>query len=145
MGDDDAMTNRQKAFADIYVATGNATQSAVEAGYSRRSARSTGARMLTNADVKTRIAGKLEVLEGQRIATMDEVLQFLTDVMRGRVKDAFGLDASLSDRLVAARELLKRFDAADGGNTALVKLDILLSEFRSAVHNEKRSFDDDNE
>ena len=131
------MTHRQKAFADIYVTTGNATQSAVEAGYSRRSARTTGARMLANADVAARIAGQIEKLECERIATADEVMQFLSDVMRGRVKDQFGLDPALSDRLVAARELLKRFDAADGGNTALVKLDILLSEFRSAVYGDE--------
>ena len=93
--------------------------------------------MLANADVAARIAGQIEKLECERIATADEVMQFLSDVMRGRVKDQFGLDPALSDRLVAARELLKRFDAADGGNTALVKLDILLSEFRSAVYGDE--------
>lgn len=139
------LTNRQKAFADVYVATGNATQSAIEAGYSRRSARTTGARMLANADVRTRIAGKIERLECERIATMGEVLQFLTDVMRGRVKDAFGLDANISDRLVAARELLKRFDAADGRSDALARLDAILSEFRSVVYDEKGDFDNDRE
>lgn len=127
------MTNRQRAFCDHYISTGNAAQAARRAGYSERSARTTGARMLANADTKTYIAHKLEVLESQRIATADEVLQFLTDVMRGNVKDQFGLDAALSDRLKAAQELLKRFNAADAQADSLQKLDCLLLEFRAAI------------
>lgn len=39
-------------------------------------------------------------------------MQFFTDVMRGEVKDAFGLDASLSDRITAGKEIMKRHAAA---------------------------------
>lgn len=127
------MTNRQRAFCDHYISTGNAAQAARQAGYSERSARTTGARMLANADTKTYIAHKLEVLEGQRIATADEVLQFLTSVMRGEVKDQFGLDPALSDRLKAGQELLKRFSAADAQADSLQKLDYILLQFKAAI------------
>ena len=46
--------------------------------------------------------------EEKRIATGDEVMMFFTAVMNGEIKDAFGLDASLQDRLNAAKELAKR-------------------------------------
>lgn len=128
------MTNRQRAFADLYLQTGNATEAARQAGYSDRSARTTGARMLANADTKTYIAHRLEVLESERIADADEVLSFLTSVMRGEVKDQFGLDAALSDRLKAAQELLKRVGIDDGQRGTLQKLDCLLAEFRAAIY-----------
>lgn len=128
------MNPKQRAFADHYLACGNATEAAEKAGYSKRSARSTGARLLTFDDTKAYIAHKLEVLESERIASADQVLAFLTDVMMGRVKDQFGLDASLADRLTAAKELLKRYNRTGVEDTTLARLDNLLLEFRLAVN-----------
>jgi phage terminase small subunit len=135
MGRDATMNPKQREFADNYLICGNATEAAEKAGYSKRSARTTGARLLANADTKAYIAHKLEVMESERIADMDETLAFLTAVMRGQVKDQFGLDPALSDRLVAARELLKRFNRIDAGTASLEKLDELLYQFRMAVSN----------
>ena len=53
-----------------------------------------------------------------RVASADEVLQFFSSVMRGEVKDQFGLDAALSDRLNAGKELMKRYAAADNTTRA---------------------------
>ena len=50
-------------------------------------------------------------LEAQRVASADEVMRFFSSVMRGEVKDQFGLDASLQDRLNAGKELMKRYAA----------------------------------
>ena len=52
---------------------------------------------------------KLEEKEKQRLASQDEVLQYLTKVMRGEEKDQFGLDASLQDRTKCAELLGKRY------------------------------------
>ncbi len=60
-------------------------------------------------------------------------MRFLTQVMRGEILDAFGLDASLADRLTAARELLRRLDVANGQTDTLARLDGLLIEFRAAL------------
>ena len=46
------------------------------------------------------------------VADGDEVLKFLTATMRGEVKDQFGLDAQLKDRLAAAKELQRIIDVA---------------------------------
>lgn len=72
--------------------------------------------------------------EERRIATADEVLQFLTDVMQGKVKDQFGLDASLQDRTKAAQELMKRYAVADmRQQSTMQRLDSLFIEFRAAL------------
>ena len=54
-------------------------------------------------------------------------MQFFSDVMHGRVKDQFGLDASISDRINAGKELMKRHAAADatkGGEKVTVIIDV---------------------
>lgn len=102
------MNDRQKAFADYYIETGNATESAKRAGYSEKTAYSMGNRMLKNVEVSTYIAERTAPTEQKRIATGDEVMEFLTAVMRGEIKDAFDLPPSLADRKDAAKELAKR-------------------------------------
>lgn len=70
----------------------------------------------------------------KRIADADEVLQYLSDVMRGKVKDQFGLDASLQDRTKAAQELMKRYAVADMRQAStMARLDSLFVEFRAAL------------
>lgn len=64
--------------------------------------------MLRNAEVSAYIAERVKPDEEKRIASGDEVMQFLTSVMRGEIKDAFDLPPSLADRKDAAKELAKR-------------------------------------
>lgn len=136
------MNQRQRAFVDAYLKYGNAAEAARHAGYSDRSARSVGQRLLTNGDIKALIAARLDVAEAQRIADADEALAFLTSVMRGEVKDQFGLDAALSDRIKAAQELLKRYAVADMRQTATMqRLDNLLREFREALNDDNGDAD----
>lgn len=54
------------------------------------------------------ITERTKPTEDKRIATGDEVMEFFTKVMRGEIKDAFGLDPSLADRKDAAKEIAKR-------------------------------------
>lgn len=100
---------RHKAFADYYIETVNATESAKRAGYSQRTARSIGQRLLTYVDIQLYIEERLKEKEDARIAKQDEVLRFLTSVMRGEIRDQFGLEASLADRIKAAELLGKRY------------------------------------
>lgn len=104
-----SLNDQQIAFCEHYVATLNATQGAIDAGYSEKTARQQGSRLLTNANIKVFIDALLQELEDQRIAKADEVLQFLTAAMRGEVKDSFDLDPSLQDRMKAAELLGKRY------------------------------------
>ena len=101
------LTEMQKRFIDYYIETANATESAKRAGYSAKTAKNIGAENLTKLNFF--IQQKLEEKENQRIASQEEVLQYLTKVMRGEEKDQFGLDASLQDRTKCAELLGKRY------------------------------------
>lgn len=101
------LTEKQKRFIDYYIETGNATESARKAGYSKKTAKNIGAENLTKLNIY--IQKKLEQKENNRIASQDEVLEYLTRVMRGEEKDQFNLDASLQDRTKCAELLGKRY------------------------------------
>lgn len=104
---DKKLTPKQKAFADYYIETGNATESARRAGYKKPNVQ--GSQNLEKLSVKSYIEERIKVLDEKRIAKGEEVLQYLTKVMRGEEKDQFGLDASLQDRTRAAELLGKRY------------------------------------
>lgn len=112
------LTPKQKAFADYYIECGNSTEAARKAGYSEKTSRSIGAENLTKPDISAYIAARMQAQNEARVASADEVLQFFSSVMRGEVKDQFGLDAALSDRLNAGKELMKRYAAADNSARA---------------------------
>lgn len=103
------LTPKQQAFTDYYIETGNATEAAIKAGYNKKTARQIGSMNLTKVDIKQYIEERLSKIEDERIAKGEEVLQYLTKVMRGEEKDQFGLDASLQDRTKAAELLGKRY------------------------------------
>lgn len=131
------LTPKQKLFAEYYIQSGNATEAAKKAGYSEKAARQIGTENLAKPSISAYIAERMGGLDKSLIAESDEVLKFYTAVMRGEVKDQFGLDASLSDRLKAGDSLMKRYAAASDRNKgALEKLDSLLKEFKDAVKSE---------
>lgn len=105
------MNARQKAFADYYIETGNASEAARRAGY--KGDKVTASRLLTNVNLTQYIKERMDALDKERIASADEVMQFYSDVIRGKIKDQFGLDASLNDRIKAADSLMKRYNIAD--------------------------------
>jgi len=72
----------RKKFADEYIICGNATQAAIDAGYSKRSAKQTGSRLLDQAEIKEYIAERMKELEAKSIADQTEILQYLTRVIR---------------------------------------------------------------
>lgn len=105
------LTPKQQAFADYYIECGNATEAARRAGYSEDSARQIGVENLTKPSISEYISARMEEEAKKRVADANEVIEFYTAVMRGEVKDQFGLDASLSDRLKAGDSLMKRYAA----------------------------------
>lgn len=128
------LTPKQKAFADYYIETGNATEAATRAGYSKGSARQIGAENLTKPSICQYISERTKPTEEKRIATGDEVMQFFTSVMRGEVKDAFGLDMSAQDRLTAAKELAKRtVDVGDNNKETFERLDDVLNQIGGVI------------
>ncbi|WP_090399673.1 terminase small subunit [Natribacillus halophilus] len=81
------LTEKQRRFADEYIRLGEITQAAINAGYSTKTAHATGNENLKKPIVKTYIDERLEKLRKESIAEQDEILQYLTSVMRGNVND----------------------------------------------------------
>lgn len=107
------LTPKQKAFADEYLICGNATEAARKAGYNPKSARQIATENLAKPSISAYIAERQKQIEDSRIADVKEVMEFYSSVLRGEVKDQFDMDAALSDRLAAGRELMKRYEKAD--------------------------------
>lgn len=81
------MNNRQKLFVTEYLIDFNATQAAIRAGYSEKTARSQGQRLLTNVDIKNVIKEEREKLQDENIATAKDVEEFLSQAMNGLVDE----------------------------------------------------------
>jgi len=111
------LTPKQKAFADYYIECGNATEAAKRAGYKDSSARQIGAENLTKPSISAYIAERQKQIEDSRIASAAEVQRFYSAVLRGEIKDQFGLEASLDTRMAAGRALMKRHERAEGQKT----------------------------
>ena len=105
------LTPKQKAFVDEYIKCGNATEAARRAGYSAKTANTIAAQNLAKPSVSQYISERFKQVDSERVASADEVMRFFSSVMRGAVTDQFGLDASLSDRISAGKELMKRYNA----------------------------------
>lgn len=102
------LTNKQKAFCDEYIRNGgNATQAAVDAGYSKNTAAQIGAENLTKPYISAYIAERQNKIDSENICSLREIQEFRTRVLRGEEKDAFGMDASIADRAKVANDLEK--------------------------------------
>lgn len=77
------MTKRQTRFCDEYLIDLNATQAAIRAGYSEKNARNIASENLTKPNIKEYIAQRMAEKEAALIADQDEILRYLTAVMRG--------------------------------------------------------------
>ncbi|WP_318652381.1 terminase small subunit [Paenibacillus lycopersici] len=99
------LTEKQKQFADFYLETGNATEAAVRAGYSEKTARVIGQENLLKPAIKTYIDAAIAEKDEKRIAKQDEVLEFLTNVLRGQVKEQFPLGMGMGEQSLVKKEL----------------------------------------
>ena len=84
---ENGMTEKQKIFADEYVICLNATRAYKKAYPNVKKdevARANGSRLLTKANVKAYIDEQLEKLQSERVADQQEVMEYLTAVMRGK-------------------------------------------------------------
>lgn len=103
-----ALNPKHKAFADYYIENGgNGTEAAKKAGYSEKTAYSQANRLLKNAEIIAYIAKRQKEAEANRLMSLQDIQEFRTRVIKGEESDAFGIEASLTDRLKAANDLEK--------------------------------------
>ena len=131
------LTLKQKKFADEYIISGNATQAAIEAGYSKKTAGQIGEQNLKKLEIKKYIDKRLKEIESKKTATQQEVLEYLTSVMRGEHKEEIligqgqgfqeitYIDVSAKDRLKAADLLNKIHQARESKQDETKKEDKL--------------------
>lgn len=115
------LTLKQKRFADEYIISGNATEAALSAGYSKKTANRIASENLSKLVIRNYIDFRLEELENEAIAKQDEVLKYLSSVMRGQEteqtivsagdyrQEIVDIEVSAKDRLKAAELLGKRY------------------------------------
>ena len=82
------MTPKQKRFCDEYLIDCNATQAAIRAGYSEKTAKQIASENLAKPDLRAYIDQRLEEIQSKKIASAEEVMQYLTSVMRGESKSS---------------------------------------------------------
>ena len=104
------LTLKQQKFADYYLELGNATEAARRAGYSESTARQAGSANLKRPDVDAYIQKRLQDLEDKAIAKQDEVLRYLTSVMRGESTSEVVVTELCGDGESEARTIKKRPD-----------------------------------
>ena len=99
------LNKKQKAFADYYIESLNATESyakAYECSYN--TARTNGARLLANANIKRYIDEVMSAKDESRIASQDEILQILTDIARGVTEEEVVQFSQLGEELRTTRK-----------------------------------------
>lgn len=81
---EEKMSEKQKRFADEYLASTdlNAKQAAIRAGYSPKTAEQAASRLLRNVKVQAYIKARMDEMKSELIADQEEVLRYLTSVMR---------------------------------------------------------------
>lgn len=129
-----ALTAKQQRFCDEYLIDLNATQAAIRAGYSKKTAYSIGEQNLKKLELKKYIEDRMAEKESALIADQNEVLKYLTAVMRGDhteqtpifigegIQKITDIDVSAKDRLKAAELLGKRYNLF----TDKMKVDVAL-------------------
>lgn len=118
------LTPKQQKFADEYIKTGNATQSAIEAGYSKKTAQQIGAENLLKPVIKSYIAKRMEQIASNRVMGYTEAVELLTSIARGELMETVVVgtmdgvetvekEADIKTRLAALKEILKRYPSND--------------------------------
>lgn len=115
------LTLKQQRFADEYIISGNAEEAAIIAGYSEKYARGNAYKLVAKSGIKAYIEERLKELDDKQIAKQEEVLKYLTSVMRGELEEEvlYGvgdgvqstrhIEVGAKDRLKAAELLGKRY------------------------------------
>lgn len=104
------LTEKQKRFADYYIETGNATEAAVRAGYSKKYANTNASKLLQNTTLKSYIDERLKQMDEKRVATAEEVMKYLTSVMRGETQSEVVVVENVGDFMSEARTMNKAPD-----------------------------------
>nr|DAP55891.1 MAG TPA: Terminase small subunit [Caudoviricetes sp.] len=104
------LTLKQQRFADEYIISGNATDAAIKAGYSKKTANRIATENLSKLVIQTYIDEKLKELSDKKIADQQEVLAYLTSVLRGETQSEIVVVEGLGEGVSRAKPIQKAPD-----------------------------------
>ena len=107
-GQEYKLSLRERKFVAYYLECGDATEAVKKAKFNTTAPSAYARKLLAKPKIQNEVEAQWKLFQNEQIASSQEILGFLTMVMRGQVKDQFGLDATLKDRIDASKELGKR-------------------------------------
>lgn len=113
------MTRKQKLFCENYIIEPNATRAAIKAGYAEKYAHTNASKLLQNTTIKEYIEKRMEEKDKELIADQNEILKYLTSVLRGEAKSEIvvvegdGEGGSNARRMKKAPDEKERLKAAE--------------------------------
>ena len=113
------LTQKQQRFVDEYIISGNATQAAIKAGYSKKTARFVGAENLTKPNIKDELEKRNAEIKSQKTMDMQEVMERLAAIARGETIEqqvtnkgtVVEVEPKTSDQIRAMELIGKRYGA----------------------------------
>ena len=113
------LTQKQQRFVDEYIISGNATQAAIRAGYSKKTARFVGAENLTKPNIKDELEKRNAEIKSQKTMDMQEVMERLAAIARGETVEqqvtnkgtVVEIEPKISDQIRAMELIGKRYGA----------------------------------
>ena len=105
---DSPVTVQEAMFINAYMETGDPKLAYESAGYTAKYTKAQADKILALPNVAYEIKKRTYQMKRKSVARAEEVMKYFTDVMRGEIKDQFGLEAPLSERTRAAQEIAKR-------------------------------------
>lgn len=112
------LNDRQDNFCIHYVELNNGEKAAIKAGYSPKSARSMASELLTKPNIQNRINELLEKMKSKKIADATEVMEYLTSVLRGDVKEEVVVVEAIGDYCSKANTVKKEVSPKDRNKAA---------------------------
>lgn len=104
------MTARQRRFCDEYLISLNATDAAIKAGYSEKTAGATASENLKKPDIAEYIARRMAEKDDALIAKQDKVLKYLSAVLRGESRAEVVVVEGVGEGCSEARTMQKAPD-----------------------------------
>lgn len=120
------MNQRKRAFCEAYLVSGNATDAAIKAGYSTRTARSIGQRLLTNVDIQEYLEQRNQEISEANTAQIEEIREFWTSIMRD-------CKSKTADRLKASELLAKTYGAFSEHIVGEMSVSAVVSDWIEAI------------
>lgn len=104
------LTRKQQLFCEEFIKDPNATQAAINAGYSKKTAFSIGCENLKKPYIKAYIEKRMEEKDKNLIADQNEILKYLTSVLRGETQSEIVVVEGEGDGCSTARRIKKAPD-----------------------------------